>query len=124
MSLIKAKDTGIERLIFKYLKSQDINFRKHYKLLIGKPDIVIPSKKIVIFIDGDFWHGWHYNKWSYKLPNEFWRTKIEENMRRDKRIFRNLRKDGWKILRVWEHQMSTKAKKEYMFNKIIEFINI
>ena len=65
----------------------------------------MPRRKIAVFIDGDFWHGYRYPQWSQKLPSAFWREKIERNRARDRRNFAKLRRHGWRVLRVWEHKL-------------------
>lgn len=72
--------------------------------LPGRPDIIFPGAKIVVFVDGDFWHGWRFTKWSSRL-SPFWKAKIERNIKRDKKNFSKLRKDGWYVLRIWEHEV-------------------
>ena len=67
--------------------------------------MVFPSLRVVVFIDGDFWHGYGYDQWGKKL-SPYWQMRIEKNMRRDRRNFRRLRRAGWKVLRVWEHQVN------------------
>jgi DNA mismatch endonuclease (patch repair protein) len=59
---------------------------------------------LVVFVDGDFWHGYNFEKWGPKL-NEFWREKIQTNRRRDRRNAVSLRKDGWVVIRIWEHEV-------------------
>ena len=110
MSLIRGKNTKPEMEVFRYLRSQKIYFQKHYKKVPGSPDVALPSKKIAVFIDGDFWHGWQFEKRREKLPETYWRGKIEANIKRDKRNFARLRRSGWKVLRVWEHQLKGKRK--------------
>jgi DNA mismatch endonuclease (patch repair protein) len=109
MSQIRSKNTGIEIMVFKFLRSHKIYFQKHYDKIKGRPDIAVPSKKIAVFIDGDFWHGWKFNRRKERLP-EYWRVKITNNMLRDARRRRSLRKNGWKILRVWEHDLEKNFK--------------
>ena len=103
MSRIRGKDTGPERLMEKLLGKAKIRFRKHYKVA-GSPDFGIPRKKIAIFVDGDFWHGYDYARKGRKLP-EFWKAKIERNIARDRRDRAKLRRLGWKVLRIWEHEL-------------------
>lgn len=83
-----------------------ISYEKHYKGIRGTPDIAIPEKKLAIFVDGDFWHGYRYTSWKKRLNSDFWTRKIERNIARDKRTFAYLRRHGWKVLRVWEHQVT------------------
>jgi len=120
MSLIKGKNTKLELIIFQELKKRKIYFKKHYEKVIGSPDLAFPDKKKAIFIDGDFWHGWQYPKWKKKLTSDFWVRKIDSNRKRDVKINRILKKKGWKVLRVWEHQI--KKEKEKMVERIITFL--
>lgn len=104
MSRIRGKNTVLEKKLFTELKKRGIRFRKHYKKLPGTPDAVILERKIAIFVDGDFWHGWQYPKWKHKL-SKFWQEKIERNRIRDRVNFSKLRLMGWKVVRIWEHNM-------------------
>jgi len=105
MSKIRSKDTGIEKEIFRDLKKRKIYFQKYYKKVVGNPDIALPKKKIAVFIDGDFWHGYQFAKWKKRLPKKYWVQKIEGNIRRDRRNRTKLKKEGWKVLRVWGHEV-------------------
>lgn len=67
--------------------------------------MVFPSARVVVFIDGDFWHGWRYPAWKERL-GPFWQQKIERNRLRDVRNFRKLRNAGWNVLRIWEHEVN------------------
>lgn len=102
MSQIKGKNTKIELKMDDVLKDIGYSYEMHRKMF-GNPDFVLKRKRIVIFCDGDFWHGYNYSK--RKLPKKFWRDKIERNMERDKRITRKLRREGWSVLRFWEHDI-------------------
>jgi len=104
MSQNKGKDTSIEKLVRSELQRRGYRFNKNVKDLPGKPDIVFPKKKVVVFIDGDFWHGYHFIKWENKL-SPLWKKKISETRNRDQRNFRKLRLSGWKVIRIWQHQM-------------------
>lgn len=104
MSRIKGKNTGPEQIIFAKLRQQDIYFAKHAKDLPGRPDVVFRRAKLAVFLDGDFWHGWRFPLWQHKL-SEKWRNKIAATRQRDQRNFRKLRQLGWKVLRIWEHQI-------------------
>ncbi|MCP1863703.1 DNA mismatch endonuclease (patch repair protein) [Bradyrhizobium japonicum] len=81
-----------------------LQWEEHCKDLPGRPDFVLRATKVAIFVDGDFWHGWRFPVWRLKL-SEHWERKIEGNMRRDARNFRALRRAGWKVIRIWEHQV-------------------
>ena len=121
MSLIRAKNTGIERIAFSFLRREKIYFQKHYDKAPGKPDIALPSKKIAVFIDGDFWHGYRFAKWKERIPKEYWQNKITANIARDAKNRRALRRRGWKVLRIWSHEL--KHKPEQTLKRLAEFIN-
>src|SRR5262249_2990621 len=78
--------------------------RKHVSSLPGKPDIVFATQKIAVFIDGDFWHGYRLPLWEHKL-SDFWKNKIKKNQQRDHRNFRTLRGMGWRVIRIWQHEI-------------------
>lgn len=105
MSAIRSANTSPELIVFKELKKMKIHFQRHYKKVIGSPDIACPSRKIAIFIEGDFWHGFRYPAWKRRLKASFWRKKIERNRKRDRLYHVKLRRMGWKVLRIWEHQL-------------------
>ncbi len=105
MSKIRSQNTKAELLVFRELKRHGIYFQKHYKRAVGNPDIALPSKKKAIFIDGDFWHGYQSPKLKKRLPKKYWLAKIERNMKRDKVNRNKLKKDGWEVLRIWEHEV-------------------
>jgi len=100
MSRIKSKNTSPERKMFEILKERGIKFIKHRKNLPGKPDIIIPSSKLAVFIDGEFWHGKDFTSWKEKL-SDFWLNKITVNIKRDRKNRKELRILGWKIVRFW-----------------------
>jgi len=104
MSRVRGRDTGPERTIGSALRRLGLRFRKHDRALPGRPDIVFPDSKVAIFIDGDFWHGFRYPAWTCRLSH-FWRRKIEGNRARDLRTFSALRRRGWRVVRVWQHQV-------------------
>ncbi len=82
--------------------------RLNYKKVPGRPDIAFVGRKIAVFVDGSFWHGYQFAKKRSKLPNAFWVTKIQNNMRRDRRNRMALKKLGWQHVRVWEHDIRKK----------------
>lgn len=100
----KSKDTKPELLLRKELWKRGLRYRKNYKKLIGKPDIVFPKRKIAIFVDGKMWHGydWEHQKNDFKSNRDFWIPKIEENIARDKFVTQRLKSDGWIVLRFWD----------------------
>jgi DNA mismatch endonuclease (patch repair protein) len=120
MSKIRSKNTKVESFVFRELRKNKIYFQKHYKKVIGNPDIALPSKKKAIFIDGDFWHGYNFTKLKKRLPRKYWLAKIGKNVKRDKYYRTKLKKEGWKVLRIWEHELLEKPNEA--MNKIIGFI--
>ena len=120
MSAIRSKNTFPEKIVFQALRKRKIYFQKHYKRVIGTPDIALPSHKKAVFIDGDFWHGFRYPLWKKRLKSHFWYKKIERNRARDTKYHRKLRNMGWRILRVWEHQIIKDF--DRTIEKIIDFI--
>lgn len=103
MSKIRGSNTKLELQVFELLDKQGLKFEKHFKIL-GKPDAVLLGRKVAIFIDSDFWHGWKFNDWSHKLT-PLWKEKISNNIKRDKKIRKQLRLDGWQVVRIWEHRL-------------------
>lgn len=104
MARVRSKDTDIEVAVRSALHRQGLRFRKHVKELPGSPDVVFPRAKVAVFIDGDFWHGYEFVKWKHRL-SPYWQGKIQQNIERDERNFRALRKAGWCVLRVWKHEV-------------------
>ena len=102
MSRIRSRDTKIEKKTASLLRKNKIHYRRFPKVF-GSPDFVV-EKKLLVFCDGDFWHGYRYAK-KKKPPKKFWRDKIERNMKRDRKVSRNLRADGWSVVRLWEHSI-------------------
>lgn len=104
MGRIRGKDTGPERIVAALLRAHRFKFEQHARDLPGRPDFVFRSRLLVILVDGDFWHGWRFPAWEHKLA-PFWRGKIAANRARDARNIRRLRRAGWMVVRVWEHQL-------------------
>jgi len=100
MSRIRGTNTGPEREMFRMLRREGVYFARHARGLPGSPDIVFRRCRLAVFIDGDFWHGRRFRTWSTDL-NDFWREKITKNISRDRRTARQLRIDGWRVLRLW-----------------------
>ncbi len=100
----KSKDTKPELMLRKELWKRGLRYRKNYRKVIGKPDIVFVSKKIAIFVDGKMWHGydWKNQKNDFKSHRKFWIPKIERNIERDKEVTEQLQNDGWTVLRFWD----------------------
>ena len=107
MSRIRSKDTKPEELVRKHLFSQGFRYRKNDARLPGKPDIVLPKYKTVIFVNGCFWHaheGCKYFVWP-KNNAGFWKKKIESNVERDEKNYRLLKNLGWNVLIIWECEL-------------------
>lgn len=107
MQAIRSKDTTIELRLRKALWKQGVRYRKNYKKLIGKPDIVITKYKIAIFCDSDFWHGYDWESRSQRIKSnrDYWIPKIEHNIKRDQEVTNALQNEGWLVLRFWEWQI-------------------
>ena len=104
MASVPSKDTSIEVAVRKAVHARGLRFRKHVRGLPGTPDIVFPGPRVAVFVDGDFWHGWRLPAWRHTLK-PFWINKIEGNRQRDQRNFARLRRQGWVVIRVWEHDV-------------------
>lgn len=120
MSHIKNKDTKPEVLVRRFLFANGFRFRLHRKDLPGKPDIVLPKYKTVIFINGCFWHG-HQDCRYATIPEtnrEFWETKIFGNVERDKKVRDQLVSTGWKYIDIWQCQLKPKTK-DQTFKELI-----
>jgi DNA mismatch endonuclease, patch repair protein len=106
----KACDTKCERLLRARLWRAGLRFRKNWASLPGRPDIVFLRERVVVFCDGDFWHGKDWSRRRRKLlmgsNSEYWLRKIESNKRRDERQNRELRAEGWTVVRMWESEIS------------------
>ena len=109
MSRIKGKDTGPEKAMAAAFSAHGLTWESHVKELPGKPDFVFSAARLVVFVDGDFWHGWRFPQWRNKLSEE-WEAKIEANRQRDVRNRRRLRRMGWTVIRIWEHQIKRSPK--------------
>jgi len=103
MSRIRSKNTQIDRIMDGVLASLRYGYEMYPKMF-GSPDFIIPRKRIAIFCDGDFWHGYRYGEGRFP-KKKFWRNKIEGNMMRDVYVSRRLRHEGWSVLRFWEHDI-------------------
>jgi len=104
MSRIKGEDTRPEMLVRRYLHAQGCRYRLHVKNLPGKPDIVLPKYKTIILIHGCFWHG-HKDCRYYIVPKtrtDWWLAKINRNIENDAKAIKALKKEGWKIITLWE----------------------
>jgi len=117
MASIRSTGTKPEKLLGSMLHKQGLRYRKHAKDLPGKPDFVFRKIKVAVFVDGDFWHGWRLPLWEEKLEKNYWREKIRRNRERDKKNHAKLRRMGWKVIRIWEHQLDRNP--ENVIKKIV-----
>ena len=118
MSQIKGKDTKPEMLVRKFLFSKGYRYRIHDKKLAGKPDIVLPKYKTVIFINGCFWHGHEGCKY-YVVPktkSEWWLNKINATKLRDRYYHLLLADAGWRIIELWECSLKGDKKDKTLAN--------
>ncbi|MDD3013714.1 MAG: very short patch repair endonuclease [Candidatus Gastranaerophilales bacterium] len=111
MAGIKGKDTKPEKIIRKGLFARGYRYKLHDKTLPGKPDIIFPKKKILIFVHGCFWHkhNCHLFKWP-SSRQDFWKEKIEGNYKRDKENIKTLENAEWRVLIIWECALKGKTK--------------
>ena len=107
MQQVKNKDSKIEIMLRKELWSRGLRYRKNVNRIYGKPDIVFVGKKIAVFCDSEFWHGfnWEERKKDIKSHQEFWIPKIERNITRDTEVTEKLESEGWIVLRFWGNEI-------------------
>ena len=103
MRAVKNKGSKIETMLQKELWHRGLRYRKNAKTVYGKPDIVFIGKKVAVFCDSEFFHGydWEIKSKEIKSNREFWIPKIEKNMQRDKEVTDKLTSEGWTVLRFW-----------------------
>ena len=113
MKAIKSKGTKIEICLMKELWSRGLRYRKNVSYIFGKPDIVFMKRKIAVFCDSEFWHGynWEKRKNDFKSNREFWISKIERNIERDKVVQKTLEAEGWTVIRFWGKEIEKNIKK-------------
>lgn len=121
MSRIRSANTSPERTVRSLLHAAGYRFRLHSRNLPGKPDIVLPKYKAVVFVHGCFWHRHKGCEYAYtpKTRTEFWQQKFDENVERDKRVLRSLRQKGWRCLIIWECQTD---RKKVLTKRLIRFL--
>ena len=103
MQQVKSQDTKIEVMLRKELGSRGLRYQKNCKKVLGKPDIVFIGKKVAVFCDSEFWHGFDLEtkKHEIKSRQEFWIPKIERTIERDKEVTQALEEQGWLVMRFW-----------------------
>ena len=122
MSAIKSKNTSIEIIFRKALWENGLRYRKNYKKLPGKPDIVFIKYKIAIFCDSAFWHGYDWDKQKDRIGTnrDYWIPKIERNIARDKEVNQQLTDLGWFVLRFWDKEI--KKDLDHCVNMVMQCI--
>ena len=107
MQAVKNKDSQIELLLRNELWTRGLRYRKNVNRIYGKPDIVFIGKKVAVFCDSEFWHGynWEERKKDFKSHQEFWIPKIERNMERDAEVTAKLKSEGWTVIRFWGNEI-------------------
>ena len=115
-----SNDTSIEMILRRALFKRGIRYRKNVKNILGKPDIAIKKYRLLVFCDGDFWHGKKYH--GVKTHKRFWDEKIKRNRERDLEYTIQLRDEGWTVLRFWESEIVENVDK--CVDKIIETIDV
>ena len=107
MSRIRSQDTKIEISLRHELWSRGLRYRKNDKNIFGKPDILFKGKKVAVFCDSEFWHGYEYlyEGKTFKTNVSFWEQKMKRNINRDKKVTKKLLSDGWTVLRFWQREI-------------------
>lgn len=107
MQAVKNKDSKIEIMLRKELWSRGLRYQKNSSKVYGKPDIVFIGKKVAVFCDSEFWHGydWENKKNEIKSKREFWIPKIERNMQRDIEVTEKIQSENWIVLRFWGNEI-------------------
>ena len=107
MKAVKNKDSEIELILRRELWSRGLRYRKNVKTVYGKPDIAFIGKKVAVFCDSEFWHGyaWEIYQDDFRSNQDFWYAKIERNIQRDIEVTQKLRSEGWTVLRFWGREI-------------------
>lgn len=113
MRAVKSKDSVIELTLRRALWRRGLRYRKNVSSIIGKPDIAFIGKKVAVFCDSEFWHGfqWEVRKYGIHSRREFWIPKIERNMQRDEEVNQRLKEQGWIVLRFWGREIMKETEK-------------
>lgn len=121
MSLIRSKDTKPELAVRKAVWAAGFRYRLHGKGLPGKPDLVFPALRTVVFVHGCYWHGHSCQKGRIPKQNSaFWRDKFAANKARDQKNARSLRRAGWSVVTVWECSLATARSRERTISKLLD----
>lgn len=124
MSAVKSKGTKLERRFFEALEAQSIEgMERHPEDLLGHPDLVHRSSRIVVFIDSCFWHGCPEHLRMPQSNQEYWTKKIARNRKRDRQVTKALREQGWRVLRIWEHSIKKQRSFRWWLSRINTLID-
>ena len=127
MSRIRSTGSKPEEIVRKYLFSKGLRYRKNVNVLPGKPDIVLPKYRTIVFVNGCFWHG-HSNCKFFVMPKsntEYWQNKISKRIMKDTEIYDKLTEMGWNVLIIWECQLKKESRDrslEYLYYNIVRNI--
>ena len=123
MSRIRNKDTKPEEFVRKFLFAKGFRYRKNDKRFVGRPDIVLPKYKTIIFVNGCFWHM--HDCPDFVLPKsnlDYWIPKLQRNKTRDTENVNTLKSLGWNVIIIWACELSTAQKREHRLNLLVEEI--
>jgi DNA mismatch endonuclease (patch repair protein) len=120
MRAVKGKGTKLEKRLFSMLAGMRLKgWRKNAGDIIGKPDVVFDDKQVAVFIDGCFWHGCpHCNRKMPEANRDYWEGKIRRNVERDQKNKEILISDGWRVIRIWEHEIRKPEERSKIRSKI------
>lgn len=123
MSHIRSTNTKPEEKVRKYLFARGLRYRKNDRRLPGRPDIVFPKYKTVVFVNGCFWHHHDCGRFVWPLTNKkYWKNKIDANVKRDSENYNKLQEQGWKVIVIWECQLKKDVCEVYLaklYDKIV-----
>ena len=105
MARITGRNTSPERILRRALWASGLRYRLHARTSAGRPDLVLRQSRVVVYADGCQWHGCPRHYVSPRTARQFWSTKLEQNVARDRRQTLMLEQDGWRVVRVWEHEV-------------------
>lgn len=123
MSHIRSTNSKPEEIVRKYLFSKGLRYRKNVRTLPGKPDIVLPKYKTIVFVNGCFWHRHDCGRFVMPSSNtEYWEKKINGNVERDKTNIASLEEQGWRVIVIWECQLKKKVREDNLMKLFCEII--
>lgn len=124
MSHIRSTNSKPEEIVRKYLFSKGLRYRKNVRTLPGKPDIVLPKYKTIVFVNGCFWHRHDCGRFVMPSSNtEYWEKKINGNVERDKTNIALLEEQGWRVIVIWECQLKKKVREDNLIKLYDEIKN-